>query len=173
VNHVAGHRAERAAEAADDAGLAAMMNVVVADDVAADFLLRPAALFQRILDRLVVAFLRAALAVPFVGVLAERDAAAAGVADFVVFDDPAFAPVGCDQADLAGARTGPIGGGVTQLESAHGDVVNVRLRGREHGRAHADLDLGFVRVHAREPRPDRCVFTPVFRSDFRNRLLLE
>src|ERR1043165_203032 len=125
--------AERATEAADDAVLSAVMYPVVTDDVAADFRLRPSVLLLGVLDGVVVAFGGAALAVPLVGVLTERDAGAARVVDFVVLNDPALVPVGGDEADLSHGGRRPVCGGVAQVEPAYGDVVDGGLFRREDG----------------------------------------
>ncbi len=113
-------------QAADDARLLAVRDGVVAHDVVADVLPGPA-VCQRALDRLDVALggVRRGV-VPLVAVLAERDAGADRVADRVVLDDPALAPVRADQADLLGGGRGPGGGRVPHGEAAHGDVVRRR-----------------------------------------------
>ena len=123
VNIVAGDLAEDRAQAADDARLLAMRDMVVAHDVVADVVLGPA-VFQGPLDGLDVAFGRVLRGVvPLVAVLAERDADASRIADVVVLDDPAFAPVRADQADLFGGGRGPGRGGVHHREAAHGEVI--------------------------------------------------
>ena len=126
VDGVAGDGAEAAAQAADDARLFAVGDGVVADDVVADGLLVPA-VCKRALDGLDVALGGIGRrVVPLVAVLAQRDARADRVADHVVLDDPALAPVRADQADLLGGGRRPGGGGVAQREAAHGDVVHAR-----------------------------------------------
>ena len=95
--------------------------------------------------------------VPLVAVLAERDPHARRVADVVVLDDPALAPVRADQADLLGGGRRPGRGGVHHREAAHGDVVDARLVRVEHRPADVDLDLGLVGIDALELRPDRGV----------------
>ena len=81
MDGVAGDGAEGGAETADDAGLFAMRNVVVADEVAADGLLVPA-VGQGALDGLDVALGGIGRSVvPLVAVFAQRDARADGVAD--------------------------------------------------------------------------------------------
>ena len=66
------------------------------------------------------------LVVPLVAVFAERDARTARVADHIVFDDPAFAPMGADQADLFGRGRSPGSGRMAHGEAAHGDIVDAR-----------------------------------------------
>ncbi len=155
MNVVAGDPAEDRAQAADDARLLAMRDVVVAHDVVADVVLGPA-VFQGPLDGLDVAFGRVLRGVvPLVAVLSQRDADASRVADVVVLDDPAFAPVGADQADLFGGGRGPGRGGVHHREAAHGDVIDARLVGIEHGLADVDFDLSLIRIDVLELRPDR------------------
>ena len=93
-------------------------------DVMTDVVLGPA-VFQGPFDGLDVAFGRIRRGVvPLVAVLAERDADAGRIADVVVLDDPAFAPVRTDQADLFGGGRGPGRGGVHHRQSAHGDVID-------------------------------------------------
>ena len=155
VDRIARDGAEHGAHAADDARLLAVRNVVVAHDVVADVLLRPA-VFQGALDRLDVAFGRVLRGVvPLVAVLAERDADADRVADRVVLDDPALAPVGADQADLLGGGRRPGRGRVLHREAAHRDVIDPRLLGIEHRLAHVDLDVLPVGIDVLELRPDR------------------
>jgi len=159
VDGVAGDHAERGAEAADDAGLFAVRNGVVADDVVADVFLGPG---DRVgmgpLDGLDVAFGRIGRSiVKLVAVFPERNAGADRVADDVVLDDPAFAPVRADQADLLGCRRRPGRGCMAHREAAHGDEVPSRLVGIEHGPADVDFDQLLVRVRAGELRPDRCL----------------
>ena len=129
VDGVAGDGAEGGAEAADDAGLLAVRDGVVADDVVADVLPGPGDRMRMgALDGLDVALGGVGRGVVvLVAVFAEGDAGADGVADDVVLDDPALAPVGADQADLLGGRRRPGRGGVAQGEAAHGDVVAARL----------------------------------------------
>ena len=75
-------------------------------------------IFERALDHFVVVggAVLARVVVPDVvagrAVLAEGDAGAFRVADHVVLDDPAFAPVGADEADLLGGGGGPLRRGV-------------------------------------------------------------
>ena len=155
-------RREHAAEVADDAVLAAVVDRVAADDVRADVLAVPADLAggEHRLELVLVAGLVAAqrrVVVARRGLLAERDGRALRVVDDVVLDDPALRPVGADEAGLVGGRRGPRAGGLRQLEAAHGDVVDVVLGGIEDGAAHVDLDELRVRVGAVEVRPDRRV----------------
>ena len=157
VDGVAGDRAEDGAQAADDAGLLAMRDRVVADNVVADGILVPAVL-QGALDGLHVAFGRIGRGVVvLVAVFAQGDARADRVADRVVLDDPAFAPVGADQADLLGGGRGPVRGGIREGEAADGDVVHARLLGIEDGAADVDLHRLLVGIDALELGPDRGV----------------
>ena len=72
------------------------------------------------------------------------------MADHVVLDDPALAPVGADQADLLGRGRGPGRRGLAQGEAAHGDVVPAGRVGVEHRPADVDLHQSLVGVDARE-----------------------
>src|SRR6185312_15992014 len=155
---VAGHLAEGTTEAADDAGLATVVYPIVADDVGADVLFRPAPGLERVGDREVVAIGGATLAIEFVGVLAERDAGTTRIADLVVLDDPALVPVGADETALAHGGCGPVRRGIAQFEAGKGDVVDAGLFRCEDGGAHADLDGAGVRIGGgREARVNRRV----------------
>ena len=141
-------------QAADDARLLAVRDRIVADDVAADLLLGPAA-FQPAVDRADVAFGRLGLVVPLVAVLAQRDARAARVADDVVLDHPALAPVRSDQADLLGGGRRPGGGRVAHRKTADRQVVRPRLLGIKHRLADVDLHQLRIGIDADELCPDR------------------
>src|SRR6185437_7142581 len=155
---VAGHLAEGTTEAADDAGLATVVYPIVADDVGADVLFRPAPGLERVGDREVVAIGGATLAIEFVGVLAERDAGTTRIADLVVLDDPALVPVGADETALAHGGCGPVRRGIAQFEAGKGDVVDAGLFRCEDGGAYADLDGAGVRIGGgREARVNRRV----------------
>ena len=67
--------------------------------------------------------------VPLVPVFPQGDAGTDRVADDVVLDDPALAPVRADKADLLGRGRRPGSGGVAQGEAAHGDVVHPGFSG--------------------------------------------
>ena len=151
--------AEDGPQAADDARLFAVRDGVVADDVVADGLLVPGdCVGVSPLDGLDVALGGIGRGVvPLVAVFAQGDAGADRVADDVVLDDPAFAPVRADQADLLGGGRRPGRGRVPQGEAAHGDVVHARLVRIEHRLAHVDLDQLLVGIDALELRPDRGV----------------
>ena len=147
MDGVAGDGAERGTQAADDARLLAVGDVVVADDVMADGLLVPAVL-QGPVDGLDVALgaIRRRV-VPLVAVFAERDARTNRVADHVVLDDPAFAPMSADQADLLGRGRGPGRGRMAHGEAAHGDVVDAGLFRIKHCPPDIDLHHLLVRVY--------------------------
>ena len=151
---------ERAAEVADDAGLSAVVDGVAADDVRADVLPVPADLaggehrLQLVLvSGLVPAYRRGVVAGG--GFLADRDGRALGVVDSVVLDDPALRPVRADETGLVGGRRCPRAGGLSQLEPAHGDEVDVVLGRVEDGASHVDLDGVRVGVGTLEVGPDR------------------
>ena len=87
---------ENSAHTADDAALLAVVDVVAADDVAADVLLEPSVILSSADS--VTLHLRGALkmlicevvVVLRIQILAEADAGALGEVNFVVFDDPAL-----------------------------------------------------------------------------------
>ena len=95
--------------------------------------------------------------VPLVAVFAQRDARAARVADLIVLDDPALAPMRADQADLLGGGRRPGRGRVAQDEAAHGEVVDAGLFRVEDRATHIDLHQLLVGINALELRPDRRV----------------
>ena len=89
------------------------------------------------------------------------------MADGVVFDDPPFAPVGPDEADLLHRWGCPRGGRLCERESANGDVVDSRFLRIENRPTDIDLDqlmigvsTGKLRVNGRLlivhlPKPER------------------
>ncbi len=95
--------------------------------------------------------------VPLVAVFPQCDPRTSRVADHVVLDDPAFAPVGADQTDLLGCGRRPGGGRVLHRKPAHGDVVDARLFRIEHRPAHIDLHQLLIGIDPLELRPDRGV----------------
>src|ERR1039457_246113 len=95
------------------------------------------AILPRIVDPDIVAGL---------AVLAQADAHAFGVADDVVLDDPALAPVGADESDLLGGRGRPLGSGLAHVKTAHRNIVTARLVRVEATVAHVDLHQFPVRV---------------------------
>jgi len=149
--------AEHAPEAPANARLLAVRYGVVPNDMPADRGLVPAVL-QGAPDRPIVRIRRLGLVVPFVPVLAQRDPRTPRVADDVVLDDPALAPVRADQADLLGRGRGPRCGRVPHDEAANRDVVPPRLVRVEHRPANVDLDQLLVRIDRLELGPDRSVF---------------
>ena len=152
---------EHAAQMADDAGLAAVVDVASADDVRTDLLFGPAfplrlqdavalglrAVFQLLQKPLVVIF--------GLQIFAQRDAGALGIRDFAVFDDPAFGPVRADHAFLVSGRRRPLGSGAADCETGEGDVADTFLRGIEAVPADVDLDVFSVRIRALEIGPDQ------------------
>ena len=146
---------EDSSEMSDDAGLAAVADLVAADDMRADVLLVPAHVIglEDGLELTVEAY-ELALGRPAVvagsPVLAEADTDTFGVAYLVVFDDPALAPVGAYQAFLIGGRRSPLRGGLAQMESPDGDVVDTRELGIEDRRADVDLSEFLVGIGSTE-----------------------
>src|ERR1035441_5767261 len=124
--------AEHGTETSHNPGLLTVEDDVVAYGVGPDLFSRPAG-FERthndfvvmrgaILPRIVDPDIVAGLAV-----LAQADAHAFGVADDVVLDDPALAPVGADESDLLGGRGRPLGSGLAHVKTAHRNIVAARL----------------------------------------------
>ena len=77
------------------------------------------------------------------------------MADDVLLDDPALAPIRADKPDLLGRRRRPGGGRVPHDEAAHGEVVDMVLGGIENGPADVDLDQAGAGIGRSELRPDR------------------
>ena len=160
MDGIAGNDAERGAQAADDARLFAMRDGVVPDDVMADVLPGPAGRHGAFDGFDIALGGIGRRVIPRVAMLAQGDARADGVADHVVLDDPALAPMRADQPDLLRRRRRPGRGGIAQGEAANGDVVPARLVRVKNGAANIDLHLLLVRVNILELRPDRCVRRP-------------
>ncbi len=143
---------ENAAEVSDDTGLPAVMNIAAADDVASDVFFEPALTLR--LDDVVALRLRAVLeligepAVVIVRlfVFTERNAAALGIGDLAVLDNPAPAPMRADHALLISSRRRPLRCGLLHRESGERDVVHVLLLRIEAVFADIDLDILLVRV---------------------------
>ena len=155
MDGVAGDGAERTPHTAHDAGLFAMGDVVVADDMVADGFLIPG-LLEGAFDGLDVPLSRIGrLVVPLVTVLAQGDAGASRKTDDIVLDDPAPAPVGADQPDLLCRRRRPGRGRVAHDEPAHRQEVDPCLLRVKNRLASVNLHKLLVGVHAREARPDR------------------
>src|SRR5687767_13793108 len=152
-------RGEHAAEVADDAVLAAVVDGVAADDVGSDVFPVPADLLggEDRLELVLVARLvksQRRVVVARGHLLADRDGRALRIVDDVVLDDPALRPVWPDQTGLVGRRWGPGAGGLGEFKPANGDVVDVVLDRVEHGAPYVDLDELLVRVRALEVGPD-------------------
>ena len=126
MDGIAGYHTEGATQTADDARLFAVRNLIVTHQMAADrFLIPP--IGQRALKRGGVALGRFRPVIPFVAILAQRNARTGGMADDVALDDPTLAPVRADDANLFRGRRRPRRGGVAQGETAHGNVINRTL----------------------------------------------
>jgi hypothetical protein len=159
VDVVAINLAEGGAKAADESGLAAEEDPVVAHDVVPHRAALPTVLARQ-LDGGEVAIVRTELGIARIGVFAQRNADARGVADGVVFDDPALGPVRANQADLLGGRRCPGGGGTAHFESTHGDEIHAGLRRIKHRLADVDFHTAGIRIDTRETRPKRGFLRP-------------
>ena len=146
---------ERRAHVTHDAILAAVVDLVVAHDVAADLLPAPTGLqteehaFHLILiARLAV---KAAVQVMAGGCfLAQADGRALGIMQVVVLDDPPLGPVHAQHADLIcrGRREGT--GCLAHLKATDGDVVPADLLGVEATGTHVDLHQLRIGIRALE-----------------------
>src|ERR1019366_7192885 len=90
--------------------------------------------------------------VPGVAVFPKRDSRTDGVADGIVLDNPAFAPMRADQTDLFGGGRRPRSGGLPQDEAADRNVVDPWLVRIKHCLTHIHLCTSLVGV---EP-PELC-----------------
>ena len=156
VDGVTRDLAEGRAHAAHNAGLLAVVHGIVAHHMVADPLLRPP-LLQRLLNRLYIALGGVGRGVvPLIADLAQRDARADRVADLIVFNDPALAPVRPDQANLPCCGWRPGRGRLTQNEAPHRDVVHAHRLRKEDALADMDLNHFAVGVDPGKLRPERC-----------------
>ena len=117
---------------AHHAVLSAIVNLVVTDDMGSDFFLAPANLQGA--EHGLHLILIAGLAVPSGaqvmscgGFLADTDAAALGIVDNIVFNDPALAPVSSKKAGLIRRRRRPGAGGLFHFKAAYRNIVHPRL----------------------------------------------
>ena len=95
VNHIVGDNAEGASQASDDASLFAVRDMVAAHDMATDGLLGPRdRMGVRTFDRLDITLRRISRGVvKLIAMFAKCNSGTDRVADRVVLNDPAFAPV--------------------------------------------------------------------------------
>ena len=148
---VAVNFAERRPHVPHDAVLSAVVDLIPPHDVRADLFFAPAD--RERLEHRFQLVLVARLSAPFGEVVvarrllfAQTDAAALGVVDDIVFDHPALAPVGADDAPLLGRGRRPGRCRLRHLKAADGDVVYPRPLGEEACLAHVELDEGGVGV---------------------------
>src|SRR5208282_6803626 len=80
---------------------------------------------------------------------------AGGVADRVILDDPALAPVGADQPRLLGRGRRPGGGRVAHRETANGEEIDAGPAGIKDRAADVDFHLLLIGIDPLELRPDR------------------
>ena len=161
-----------------NAALLAVVDVAPAHDVAADVLFGPAfhlcledgvtfglsALLQTLGDPLVL--------VVGLEVLAQGDAAALGIADFAVLNDPALGPVGAHHAFLIGGGRSPGGSCLAYHEPGQGDVPDAGATGVEAVAADVDLHQMLSGVRALEVSVDQGVAAllagvPLIQAGFR------
>ena len=141
---------------ADDAGLAAIVDVAAPHDVGADRLLRPAVQLRQAdafalrLCAVLVLPLQPLVVVFRLQVLAQGDAAALGMGDLAILDDPALGPARGDHALLIRRGRRPLRGGLGDGEAGKRNVAHaLRLRA-EAAAAHVDLHELAARVTAME-----------------------
>ena len=128
---------EDTAQMPHNTGLTAVVDMAAPDNVVADPLLGPA-LPLCLTDALplglgaVLVFCFQPLVVIFrLVILAQGDAAALGLGDVAVFNDPALGPVGADHALLEGCGRRPLGGGLCDGKAGQGDVVDSFRQGEK------------------------------------------
>ena len=132
------------------------MDIISADDMAADFLLQPSMILaaaygitlhlSRTLDLLV----GKVMVVVRVEVFADGNTGAFTVRNVTVLNDPALTPVRADHAVLESSRRCPGRRCFIDIESADGDVAHTGLRREEALAAYVDLDVLLVRILALE-----------------------
>ena len=148
--------AEHTAHAADDAALFAVVDVVSADNMAADVLLQPAVVLTPA-DRIPLHLGGALhmvvgkeLLVFRVKILPQGNTGASAVGDITVLDDPALAPVGADHAILESGRRGPGGCGLCNGKAADGNIGNTGFGGEEAFPADVDLHIFLIGIFSLE-----------------------
>ena len=147
---------EDSAHTADDAALLAVMDVVAADDVAADIGLGPAVVLAAAdsvalhLRRALDMFDRKVVIVVRVEVLAQGDAGALAGIDFAVLNDPAAGPVRSDHAVLIGGRRCPGCGRLADREAGDRNIAHPGFVRHEAFPAHVDFHLFLIRVSTLE-----------------------
>ena len=156
VQNIVGDLAEDRPETADDARLSTMGNGVVAHDMTADALAIPSALQCALNGFDITAGGIGRGVVKLITIFAEGDPDAARMADNTVFNNPALTPMGTDQTNLLGCRRGPVGGSVTQVESAHGDEVDPGAARIKNRCSHVELNLQLVGIALRPMDPQAC-----------------
>jgi hypothetical protein len=139
VDSVAGDHAENWTQAANDSRLLAVGNCVSLNQVGTNGFLGPSDL-RSPLNGLYITFggvLRGVI--KLIAVFPQRDAGTRGMADGIVFDDPAFAPMGTDNPDLLRRWRSPGRCRLAQNEPANRDVVDARLVGIKDRLPNIDL----------------------------------
>ena len=127
VDSVAGDNAENWTQTANDPRLLAVGNCVSLNQVGTNGFLGPSDLSGP-LDGLYITFggvLRGVI--KLIAVFSQRNAGTGGMADGIVFDDPAFAPMGADEPDLLRRWRSPRRCRLAQNEPTYRDVVNAGL----------------------------------------------
>ena len=144
INMVVRNLAENTAHMAYHTVLSAVMDHIVADDMGTDFFLAPANLKSA--EHGFHLILIARLAVPSGtqvmaggGFLADTDTAAFCIMDFIIFYNPAFAPMGSQKAGLIGGGRRPRTCGLGHFKTADGNIVHSRFFGIEAAFTHIDL----------------------------------
>ena len=143
---------EYAAHPSDDSSLFTMVNIAAADDVAAHLLLQPSVIltaadsiplhlggaFQMLFCKVVV--------IVRIQIFSQRNTGTFAVADFTVFDDPAFGPVRADHTVLVSGGRRPGGGRLGDEKSADGYVTDAGPGGHETFPADIDLHLLLIGI---------------------------
>ena len=93
----------------------------------------------------------------FVTIFSKRNTAAAAVANFEVFKNPALAPMWSNQTILISCRRCPGSSAVTDFKTAYGNIVEPILIRHKTIAACKDFNLFFVWVEAFEVTVENCV----------------
>ena len=141
---------------ADDTALLTVMDVISADDMAADLLLQPSMILAAAygialhLGRALDLLISKVVVVVRVEVFADGDTGTFTVRNVTVLNDPALTPVRADHTVLKSGRRRPGRRCFIDIESADGDVAHTDLRREEALAAYVDLHVLLVRILALE-----------------------
>src|SRR5574338_595257 len=102
------------------------------------------------MDRAVLAGVVDPHVVAALAIFAECDTRTFRIADDVVLDNPALAPMSADEANLLGGGRGPLRRRLTEVESADGNEITAGLIRIKAAIPDVDFDEFLVRIPALE-----------------------